>query len=156
MKLIPILVAAAALSASAFAQSPTGAQVFPGKEVSALLDALVAKAKASGSSGLALGDYGTHAIKLSVRGSSGGGAEIHAHVDDIFIVVDGSATLVTGGTVLNAKTSTDGETKGRGIEGGVKQTLHKGDVVHIPAGMPHQLFIAPGEIYSCIVIKVKE
>jgi mannose-6-phosphate isomerase-like protein (cupin superfamily) len=144
-----------ALSVPASAQSPAGAQVYPSKDITAQLDALGQKAKAKGSSGADLTDFPSHAIKLSVRTSSGG-AEVHAHWDDIFYVTGGSATLITGGQVLNTKTSADGETHGSGIEGGVRQTLHKGDVVNIPAGTPHQLLIPAGTTYSSIVIKVKE
>jgi mannose-6-phosphate isomerase-like protein (cupin superfamily) len=143
------------LSPCADAQSTAGAQVYSGKDVAQQLEQLVQKAKASGSSGATLGDFTSHAIKLSVRTTSGG-AEVHAHYDDIFFVTGGSATLITGGHVLNAKTGADGETKGSGIEGGTRQEIHKGDVVHIPAGTPHQLLIAPGATYGSIVIKVKE
>ena len=136
-------------------QSPSGAQVYSGKDVAAQLETLLAQAKASGSGGATLGDFQSHAIKLSVRSSSGG-AEIHAHFDDIFLVTDGNATLITGGQVQHAQTGADGETKGSGIEGGTRQIIHKGDVVHVPAGTPHQLILAPGETYSSIVIKVKE
>jgi mannose-6-phosphate isomerase-like protein (cupin superfamily) len=155
MKLIPIFVVSAALAVPAFAQSTSSAQVYSGKDVAAQLEALLAPAKASGSSGATLGDFQSHAIKLSVRASSGG-AEIHAHFDDIFFVTDGSATLITGGQVVHAQTAPDGETKGSGIEGGTRQVIRKGDVVHVPAGTPHQLILAAGETYSSIVIKVKE
>jgi quercetin dioxygenase-like cupin family protein len=155
MKFIPAFILAMAIAAPVLAQSASGAQVYAGKDVAAQLEALVAQAKASGSGGATLGDFQSHAIKLSVRASSGG-AEIHAHYDDIFFVTDGSATLITGGQVQNAKTAPDGETKGSGIEGGTRQLIRKGDVVHVPAGTPHQLILAPEEIYSSIVIKVKE
>lgn len=155
MRLIPVLVTSVLLAIPAVGQSPSGAQVYSGKDVAAQLEALLAPAKTSGSSGATLGDFQSHAIKLSVRASSGG-AEIHAHFDDIFFVTDGSATLITGGQVQHAQTGPDGETKGSGIEGGTRQVIRKGDVVHVPAGTPHQLILAPGETYSSIVIKVKE
>ena len=155
MKLIPAFIWSIAIAAPVLAQSASGAQVYAGKDVAAQLEALIAPAKASGSSGATLGDFQSHAIKLSVRASSGG-AEIHAHFDDIFFVTDGSATLVTGGQVQHAQTAPDGETKGSGIDGGTRQVIRKGDVVNIPAGTPHQLILAPGETYSSIVIKVKE
>ena len=154
MKLIPIL-AVAVFAATAIAQTGSSAEVFSGKDVAAQMTALVEKAKASGSSGATLGDYKSHAIKLSVRTASGG-AEIHAHYDDIFVVTDGSATLITGGTVVDAKTSADGETKGTRIQDGKSQTITKSDIVHIPAGTPHQLIIAPGSTFGAIVVKVKE
>jgi mannose-6-phosphate isomerase-like protein (cupin superfamily) len=150
-----LIVAMIALALPCFAQTGSGAQVFPGSDVASQISALVPVAKASGSSGATLGDYKTHAIKLSVRTSSGG-AEVHAHYDDIFFVTEGKATLITGGTVVNAKTGDDGETKGSSIQNGSSQTIVKGDVVHIPAGTPHQLLLAPGDVFGSIVIKVRE
>ena len=154
MKLIPIF-AVAALAIPSFAQTGGKAQVFSGKDISAQLATLGQTSKASGSSGGTLGDYKSHAIKLSVRTASGG-AEIHAHYDDIFVVTGGKATLITGGTVMNAQTGNDGETKGSSLQDGQSQTITKNDIVHIPAGTPHQLIIAPGDVFSTIVVKVKE
>jgi len=154
MRLIPVL-AIAMLTLPCYSQTQSAAQVFPGTDVASQISALVPASKATGSNGVTLGDYKTHAIKLSVRSASGG-AEVHAHYDDIFIVTRGKATLVTGGTVLNAKTGNDGETKGSGIQDGKSQPIVKGDIVHIPAGTPHQLLLAPGDVFAAIVIKVRE
>ncbi|HZD50128.1 MAG TPA: hypothetical protein VE178_15405 [Silvibacterium sp.] len=154
MKLIAVL-AAAALTLPAFAQSPGRAEVFSGKDVAAQLATLAQKAKGPGSSGATLGDYKSHAIKLSVRTASGG-AEVHAHFDDIFVITGGSATLITGGTVIDPQTGADGETKGSRIQNGTSQAITKDDIVHIPAGTPHQLIIAPGDTFSAIVVKVRE
>ncbi|HTV03749.1 MAG TPA: hypothetical protein VME86_00165 [Acidobacteriaceae bacterium] len=154
MKLISLL-AMAALAVPCCAQTVSHAQIFPADAVTSQMNALVQAAKASGSGGATLADYHSHAIKLSVRTASGG-AEVHAHFDDIFLVTRGKATLVTGGTVIDPKTGPDGETKGRGIRNGTSQTIAKGDIVHIPAGTPHQLIVAPGSVYASIVIKVRE
>jgi mannose-6-phosphate isomerase-like protein (cupin superfamily) len=154
MRLI-VMVAMAALVTPCYAQAQAKADVFSGEAVQSQLTALIQAAKATGGSGTTLGDYQSHAIKLSVRTATGG-AEIHAHYDDIFFVTGGSAKLVTGGNVIHAKTDGEGETKGSGIENGKSETIAKGDVVHIPAGLPHQLILAPGSAYSSIVIKVKE
>ena len=153
MRLIAIL--AVALAIPMYAQTASKAEVFSGQDVASQLATLAQTAKASGSSGATLGDYTSHAIKLSVRTASGG-AEIHAHYDDIFVVTQGSATLITGGTVVNAQTGKDGETKGTSIQDGKTQTIAKNDIVHIPAGTPHQLIIAPGSTFSTIVVKVRE
>lgn len=152
MKLIPILVAAL-LAAPCFAQ--TSAQVFSGRDVKAQMATLVQKAKAAGASGTKLGDYGSHNIQLSTRAKSGG-AEVHAHFDDIFIVKQGRATLITGGSLIDEKDGPNGESKGSGIRDGHTQVIQKGDIVNIPAGTPHQLKIAPGQVYASIVIKVRE
>ena len=153
MKLLSLFVAAVFLI-SLHASAEDKAEVFSGKSVAAQLQTL-AKTKASAGSGATLGDYGSHAIKLSVRSASGG-AEVHAHYDDVFVVIEGTATLVTGGTVLDAKTGADGETKGSGIQNGTSHTIVKGDIIHVPAGTPHRLIIAPGVVFGAVVVKVKE
>jgi mannose-6-phosphate isomerase-like protein (cupin superfamily) len=154
MKLIPIL-AIATLAISAVAMAQNKAEIFSGKDVASQLETLMQSAKTSGSAGATLGDYKSHAIKLSVRTASGG-AEVHAHYDDIFVVTQGKATLITGGTVINAKSRSDGEIAGDSIQDGTSQTIAKGDIVHVPAAMPHQLIVTAIDGYSAIVIKVKE
>jgi mannose-6-phosphate isomerase-like protein (cupin superfamily) len=151
--LLLFAIAAALLPRCVFAQNST--EVFPRKEINSHIEALTQKAKTSGSSGTKLGDYQSHNISISVRSSSGG-AEVHAHYDDVFVVTEGRATLITGGTVIDGKTDSDGETKGTGILNGKSQMIATGDIVHIPAGTPHQLTIANGDVYSAIVVKVRE
>ncbi len=153
MKLLLILTVALAIPCSA--QTTSTAQVFSGKEIAEQLTALTKTATTAGSSGDTLGNYPSHAIQLSVRTASGG-AEVHAYADDIFFVTKGKAILITGGTVVNAKTDNKGETHGSRIDGGTQQFIAKGDVVHIPAGTPHQLIISPAEFYSSIVVKIQE
>jgi mannose-6-phosphate isomerase-like protein (cupin superfamily) len=145
----------AALTLSVSAQSGGKSEVFSALQVRGQLTALAAQAAASGSAGETLADYGSHKLQISVRTASGG-AEIHAHFDDVMIVQQGTATLITGGTVVDAKTGADGETKGTGIQGGKSQTVSPGDIVTVNAGVPHQLVIPPGTTYSALVIKVRE
>ncbi len=99
--------------------------------------------------------YPDHFTMLTVRTTSGG-AELHEHYADIFLVVDGDATLITGGTVLNPKSAAPGETSGTAVEGGARQKLGKGDVVHISPNTPHQLLISKGHSFTYFVVKVKE
>ena|SRR5580698_215318 len=144
------------LAIAAYAQNDAKkAEYFSAQDIQKQLADLAPQAKSSGSSGSTLGDYTSHQLKLSVRTSSGG-AEVHAHYDDVFVVTQGQATLITGGTVVDPKTDADGETKGPSIHDGNTQVISVGDVVHIPAGTPHQLKIAPGTLFSTIVVKVKE
>lgn len=154
MKLF-LLLASIAILAPCTASAQSKAEVFSSKDIGTQMEALTQKGKASGSSGTKLGDYQSHNIMLSVRSASGG-AEVHAHYDDVFLVTEGKATLITGGTVVDGKTDNDGETKGTAIQNGKSQVIAVGDVVHIPAGTPHQITIANGEVYSAIVIKVRE
>jgi mannose-6-phosphate isomerase-like protein (cupin superfamily) len=65
------------------------------------------------------------------------GAEMHAKTNHLFIIVDGEGTFVTGGTLINPKVTSPGETRADGIEGGESHHLSKGDVITIPANTPH-------------------
>jgi mannose-6-phosphate isomerase-like protein (cupin superfamily) len=155
MKCAVFLFVAAALSIPVFAQSGGKAELFSAAQIRERVAALTPQAAASGSAGQMLADYGSHKVQISVRTASGG-AEIHAHFDDVMIVQQGSATLVTGGTVIDPKSTPDGETKGTGIQGGKSRTISPGDLVTVNAGVPHQLLVLPGITYSAVVIKVKE
>jgi mannose-6-phosphate isomerase-like protein (cupin superfamily) len=155
MNIAAAIVASLALVIPAATLTGDKVAVVPAHELQAQLAQLVPQAKASGSSGSTLASYGNLALKLSVRTTSGG-AEIHAHYDDLMIVQQGSATLITGGTVIDAKLESDGETKGTGVQNGKSQIITVGDVVIIPAGLPHQLLIPPGTLYSALVAKIKE
>lgn len=155
MRSLMVAVFLVALSFAATAQSGGKAEVFASQDLLGQRTALEAKAKAAGSAGVTLADYGSHKVQISVRTESGGG-EIHARFDDVMIVQQGTATLITGGTIIDGKTGADGETKGSGIKGGKSQAIGPGDIVTVNAGVPHQLLVPPGTTYSALVIKVKE
>ena len=90
-----------------------------------------------------------------------GVAAVHFQVTEVYHVLDGAATLVTGGTLVNAKTRpADSESvkfedgpgeSGSGIEGGVSQRIKAGDVVVIPAGTPHWFSAIEGSISYLVV-----
>lgn len=69
--------------------------------------------------------------------ATGRGSEMHAKTNHIFIIVEGEATLVTGGKLTNPKDTGPGQVRGDGIEGGESYHLTKGDVITIPANTPH-------------------
>jgi mannose-6-phosphate isomerase-like protein (cupin superfamily) len=108
-----------------------------------------------GLAGKTLQKYGNHLTMLSFRNKSGS-AELHEHFADFFFVENGKAKLVTGGTIVNPKTTGEGEIRGSSIESGNEQQLNQGDIVHIPANVPHQLLLAPGNSFTYFVIKVQE
>jgi len=66
-----------------------------------------------------------------------GMAEVHERDTDIIHVLEGSATFVTGGTVVDAATTGPGEIRGREINGGETRQIVPGDVIVVPAGVPH-------------------
>jgi mannose-6-phosphate isomerase-like protein (cupin superfamily) len=117
---------------------------------------LLEKAKAgNGSAGITLAEYNGHHTMLTARVKSGG-AEQHTHFADFLIVVDGEGTELTGGTIVDRKDGPNGEIHGTKLEGATPHMLHKGDVIHIPAGTPHQSIEAPGQSITIYVIKVQE
>jgi mannose-6-phosphate isomerase-like protein (cupin superfamily) len=97
--------------------------------------------------------YGNHLTMIAHREKSGS-AELHTKDADIFMVVTGDATIVTGGTMVKAHTTAPGESRGTGIEGGVTRKLSPGDVIHIAPNTPHQLKLEPGHTFTYFVVKV--
>jgi mannose-6-phosphate isomerase-like protein (cupin superfamily) len=102
-----------------------------------------------------LSEYPNHLTMIALR-SKNGGAEIHENYADFFFVMRGSAKLLTGGTVQDAKTVNPGEIRGKSVLNGVETKLNQGDIVHIPATVPHQLLLREGGTFLYFVIKVKE
>ena len=66
-----------------------------------------------------------------------GQVEYHEHTNHIFIMVEGEATFVTGGTMVGAKRTNAEQMAATSIEGGETHHLSKGDVITIPAKTPH-------------------
>jgi quercetin dioxygenase-like cupin family protein len=105
---------------------------------------------------LAKGGALVKASDLLVSGShrdKGGQVEVHDKETDFFYVTDGSATLVTGGTMTGGRQTRPGQHLGTGIDGGQTHHLTKGDVVVIPAGTPHWFKEVPKSV-SYYVVKV--
>src|SRR3954451_14903542 len=74
---------------------------------------------------------------LAGRRDKDGQAEVHARDTDIMYVLEGTATLVTGGQVVGGKSTATDEIRGDAITGGDAQPLAKGDVIIVPKGIPH-------------------
>jgi len=82
-----------------------------------------------------------------------GQVEVHEHEMDVLYITDGTATFVYGGKMVGGKNSRPGQWLGTDITGGTTQKLAKGDVVVVPAGMPHWFKEVPGQV-SYYVVKV--
>jgi mannose-6-phosphate isomerase-like protein (cupin superfamily) len=149
------LIAALAMTPPGTAGSGKAAVVFPVGAMRAQLASYIGQAKAKGSAGAILEDFGTYKVMLSVRGRSSG-AEVHSHWNDVMIVEQGSAVLVTGGRVIDAHTDAQGETRGIRIEGGQRQAIGAGDILTVPAGTPYQLVLSPGTVCSAFVIRMRQ
>jgi mannose-6-phosphate isomerase-like protein (cupin superfamily) len=100
-----------------------------------------------------LGKFPNHSFALAHREASGE-AEMHETQADVFVVQSGEANLVIGGKVTGARTTAPGEVRGPSIEGGREMKLAAGDIVYIPAKVPHQLLLQPDRQFTYFVIKV--
>lgn len=83
-------------------------------------------------------------------------AEVHDRQADVMVISSGRVTMAYGGTVVNGSTTAPGETRGPSIKGGAEVALGPGDVLHIPAGVAHQMKLAPGAKVTYFVAKVVE
>jgi len=119
---------------------------------------LLATAKAS-PTGLGtdiMDDYGTARTLFVVRVHDGM-PERHQFWADQMVIQKGTLTLITGGTMQgeHPNGTTPGEFLGTSIVGGKETVLHAGDIAHIPAGIPHQIKLAPGATITYLVFKEK-
>jgi mannose-6-phosphate isomerase-like protein (cupin superfamily) len=112
--------------------------------------------KLSQAKGIALIDYARdpkHSVLL-VRRTKAGRAEMHTALMDVWYVIDGGGTLVTGGVLQNAKKAELGEVRGSGVSGGIARHIGKGDIIDIPAGVPHWVSRVDGKELVYLTVKV--
>lgn len=119
------------------------------REVTYIDGTKTTSAFAKGAPLLEVEDYKVHASRRTAPGM----AEIHERDTDIIYVLDGTATFVTGGRVVDGRTTATEEIRGASIEGGQTIRLAKGDFVVVPAGTPHW-FRAVGGTFLYYVVKV--
>ena len=100
-----------------------------------------------------LADYGDHRFRLLYRDADGF-PEQHDKIVDVVLVKSGEGTLVMGGTMNGKKGSaTTGEYTGTRLEGGRFHPLAAGDIVHIPAGIPHSFLVPAGKHITYVLLK---
>jgi glc operon protein GlcG len=100
------------------------------------------------------------APNVSVAGAARttpGQVEVHDTETDVLYIVEGEATVVTGGTMLGGKTTGPGQRRGTDIQGGQTQHLTKGDVLVVQAGTPHWFKEVPASgVHYFVVKSIKE
>jgi uncharacterized protein GlcG (DUF336 family) len=98
-------------------------------------------------------DEGAYKIDAGRRTASGE-VEYHDRVADVMRVVQGNATILTGGTMMDQREVGAGELRAREVQGATTHRLSEGDVLSVPAGVPHQ-FIEVSEEFLYYVVKVE-
>jgi glc operon protein GlcG len=133
----------ATLGAAAVSASPSAVSYFENGRV-----------REAFAKGAVLFDRGERYMVHASRRDTAGQAEVHGKDADIIYVLDGTATFVTGGTVVDPKTTALDEVRGSEIAGGETRELRAGDVVIVPAGTPHWFRQVPAAI-TYYVVKVR-
>jgi uncharacterized protein GlcG (DUF336 family) len=88
------------------------------------------------------------------RREAPGEVEYHEHVVDVMHVVEGEATVITGGEMAGPREVAPGELRADSVEGGTEHRLYEGDVLAIPNGVPHQ-FVSVTDPFLYFVVKVE-
>jgi quercetin dioxygenase-like cupin family protein len=150
------LFAVALFAPSAYAQTPLrntpldGFKYLSAKDVEALTSKPGPGAKTSFPV-----DHENYNVEYAQRSDKGNEPEVHMHNTHYIQVLSGEATLVYGGKVTNAKETGPGQVRGDGISGGTSMTVHAGDFLQIPAGMPHLFNVAAGGKFRYVVFNTR-
>lgn len=100
-----------------------------------------------------LADYGHHRFRLLYRDADGA-PEQHDDIVDVVFVQSGEGTLQLGGEMIGRRAGSGaGEYLGTRLEGGARHRLGPGDVVHIPAGIPHSFLVPKGQHITYVLVK---
>ena len=94
-------------------------------------------------------------LVLGSHRTEAGHVEMHEKETDVFYIVDGDATFITGGKMVGGKLSKPGQWLGTDIQGGTVHHLSKGDVITIPAGVPHWYKEVPHSVTYFVVKLVR-
>ncbi|MBZ5558930.1 MAG: hypothetical protein LAO77_16785 [Acidobacteriia bacterium] len=153
MKLAVRLLAAALVAAPISAADPPGFAIWSARDLKAHDAALPAHVAADHSSRETLADYGDHRLRMLYRDADGN-PEQHDAIIDVVFVQSGEGALQLGGTMIGRRTTTAGEYVGTRLDGGERHALAAGDIVHVPAGIPHSFLVAPGTHITYVLLKI--
>ena len=103
-----------------------------------------------------LADFGDHRVRFLHRNADGF-PEQHDNIVDLVFVQSGEGVLQLGGTVIDKKaTGSPGEYVGSRLDGGSRHPLGAGDVIHIPATVPHAFLVTKGKHLTYVLVKFPE
>ena len=125
------------LTFSGFAQQPGGQRGGAQPQPSIKETAVVTASDIAGRSAGNLIRLTPYNVNLEVR-TMGQAASVHETEAELFYVIDGAGTLVTGGKLTEERRTNPENLSGAGITGGVTRKVSKGDLILVPPGQPHQ------------------
>ena len=122
----------------------------PSREVVHLSSETVSAAFAKGKPLAEVENYKVHASRREAPGQ----VEVHTRDTDVIHVLTGTATFVTGGTMVGGRDVEPEEIRGISIEGGTTRDLRPGDLIIVPSGTPHWFKDVPAPM-TYFVVKVR-
>jgi mannose-6-phosphate isomerase-like protein (cupin superfamily) len=148
MRLLLTLAAGGALLAGAAVAQPAGEGVY-------VPAAKIAASVATTKDGLATAPVaaGPGTTVLAAHRDADGQVEVHARLNDEFVVLSGHATVLVGGKVEGNMQTAPGEWRGGKISGAKAYAMGPGDVLWIPAGAPHQSLVPKGGDFRYLAFK---
>jgi mannose-6-phosphate isomerase-like protein (cupin superfamily) len=145
------LVLAGALGISA--ADPPGAEHWTAAALKEFGPALAKKMGPQKVASQQLASFDNHSVLVAHR-EGDGQAELHRRQVDLIIIQSGEATIRVGGELVGGKEVRPNELLGTSINGGVDKTLGAGDVLRVPAGTPHQMFVRAGQKVTYLAVKI--
>lgn len=141
------------LAVPVFAADPPAVAVWRAAELEQRNQGLSKKVGPDHSSRETLADYGHHRVRFLYRDADGN-PEQHDNIIDIVFVQSGEGTLVSGGTMMGRRQgSGPGEWLGTTLEGGDRRPIATGDVIHLPAKVPHSFLVPKGKHLTYVLVK---
>src|SRR4026208_796939 len=86
---------------------------------------------------------GENGLIVLAQRRGAGEVEVHENTNHVFIIVEGEATFVTGGTMVEPKNTAPGQVRAKSSQGGQTYHLTKGDGITISAQTPNWVKEAP-------------
>jgi hypothetical protein len=153
MRTVSRLVAAAMLIVSVSAADPPNFYLWKADELRRRDAALSKRVGPDHSARETLADFGDHRVRFLYRDADGF-PEQHDNIVDMVYVQSGEGVLQLGGTVIDKKaTGAPGEYVGSRLEGGERHPLGAGDIIHIPAKIPHAFLVSKGKHITYVLVK---
>ena len=150
---VAILAAAVIVAVPVSAADPPGFAIWKAADLKSHDAALATHVAADHSSRETLAAYGDHRFRMLYRDADGN-PEQHDAIIDIVMVQSGEGVLQLGGTMAGKRSTSAGEYVGTRLDGGDRHPLGPGDIVHIPAGVPHSFLVPAGRHLTYVLLKI--
>jgi mannose-6-phosphate isomerase-like protein (cupin superfamily) len=155
MKTAAWLCIAALLTVPVSAADPPGFALWQAGDLKSHDAALSTHVGPDHSSRETLAEYKDHRFRMLYRDADGN-PEQHDAIIDVVLVQSGEGTLALGGRMIGSRTTDPGELVGTRLDGGERHPLGAGDIVHIPAGVPHSFLVPAGKHLTYVLLKIPD